>query len=131
MALTPRSRRWLSLVMVLVSIAIWMIAATIHVGRSVHADQAAAAPAHEIQLGTARTDSMYAVTLGVKDPAQLQGNDAVRVTLKDAQGEIESKWLHPADLDFYLTLRPRAAGPVTVSLTFGIGREGPWRSARR
>jgi hypothetical protein len=30
---------------------------------------------------------------------------------------VESKWLHAADLDFYLTLRPRAAGPVTVSLS--------------
>jgi hypothetical protein len=53
----------------------------------------------------------------VKDPAQLQGKDAIRVTVKDAQGTIESKWLHSVDLDFYLTLRPRTAGPVTVSLS--------------
>ena len=38
-------------------------------------------------------------------------------TVKDAQGVIDSKWLHTADLDLYLTLRPRAAGPVTVSLS--------------
>ena len=37
--------------------------------------------------------------------------------MKDARGELESKWLHSADLDFYLTLRPRAAGPVSVSLS--------------
>ncbi len=39
------------------------------------------------------------------------------MTVKDAQGEVESKWLHAADLDFYLTLRPRSAGPVTVNLS--------------
>ena len=38
-------------------------------------------------------------------------------TVKDAQGVIDSKWLHTADLDFYLTLRPRAEGPVTVTLS--------------
>ena len=37
--------------------------------------------------------------------------------MKDAQGEVESKWLHAADLDFYLTLRPRSAGPVSVKLS--------------
>ena len=63
------------------------------------------------QVGAARPDALYALTLGVKDPAQLQGNDAVCVTVKDAQGEVESKWLHAADLDFYLTLRPRSGGP--------------------
>ena len=41
----------------------------------------------------------------------------MHVTVNDAQGEVESKWLHAADLDFYLTLRPRAAGPVTVNLS--------------
>ncbi len=55
--------------------------------------------------------------MAVKDPAKLQGSDAVLATVKDAQGVIDSKWLHTADLDFYLTLRPRAAGPVTVSLS--------------
>jgi hypothetical protein len=70
-----------------------------------------------IHLGTARPGSLYALSLGVKDPAHLQANETVRVTVKDAQGEVESKWLHAADLDFYLTLRPRSAGPVTVSLS--------------
>jgi HEAT repeat protein len=71
----------------------------------------------EIKLGTARPGILYAFTLAVKDPAQVQGSDAVLATLKDAQGVIDSKWLHTADLDFYLTVRPRAAGPVTVSLS--------------
>ena len=43
----------------------------------------------------------------------------MHVYLNDAQGEVESKWLHAPDLDFYLTLRPRAAGPVTVNLSSG------------
>jgi hypothetical protein len=30
---------------------------------------------------------------------------------------VESKWLHAADLDFYLTLRPRSDGPVSVSFS--------------
>ncbi len=57
------------------------------------------------------------MTVAIKDPTKLQGADAVLATVKDAQGVIDSKWLHTADLDFYLTLRPRAAGPVTVTLS--------------
>jgi len=125
MALTPANRRVLSLAIVVLSIAVWIVAATVHVGRSVHADQAGPAQPREIKLGTARAGSLYAVTLGIKDPAQLQGADAIHVTLKDARGEVESKWLHPADLDFYLTLRPRAAGPVTVSLSSASGVQTP------
>ncbi|MGA2534466.1 MAG: HEAT repeat domain-containing protein [Terracidiphilus sp.] len=97
-------------------IAACIAGATIRAGRSVHADQGNAPSARSIQLGAAWAGSLYALTVGVKDPAKLQGNDAVHVTVNDAKGEVESKWLHAADLDFYLTLRPRAAGPVTVSL---------------
>ena len=89
----------------------------LHVGRSVHANPTPPPTVKEIKLGTARPGTLYAFTLAVKDPAQVQGSDAVLATVKDAQGVIDSKWLHTADLDFYLTLRPRAAGPVTVSLS--------------
>jgi HEAT repeat protein len=65
----------------------------------------------------------------VKDPAQLQGDDAVRVTVSDAQGEVESKWLHAADLDFYLTLRPRMAGPVRASISSAAAGHAPEISA--
>ncbi len=82
--------------------------------RTVHADQG---PSREIKLGNARPGTLYALTVAVKDPAKVQGADAVLATIKDAQGEVESKWLHAADLDFYLTLSPRAAGPVTVTLS--------------
>src|ERR1700722_5393214 len=71
----------------------------------------------DIKLGDARPGTLYAMTVAIKNPAQVQGTDAVLATVKDAQGVIDSKWLHTADLDFYLTLRPRAAGPVTVTLS--------------
>jgi HEAT repeat protein len=89
----------------------------LHVGRSVQADPTPPRAVRDIKLGVARPGTLYAFTLAIKDPAQLQGTDAVLATVKDAQGEIESKWLHTADLDFYLTLRPRTAGPITVSLS--------------
>src|ERR1039458_6754242 len=79
--------------------------------------QSAGPATRAIDLGSVRAGSLYALSLSVKDPKQIQANDAVRVTVKDSQGEVESKWLHAADLDFYLTLRPRSAGPVTVSLS--------------
>ena len=94
-----------------------IIGSLLHGGRFVHANQAPPPTVKEIKLGTARPGTLYAFTLAVKDPAQVQGSDAVLATVKDAQGVIDSKWLHTADLDFYLTLRPRSAGPVTVSLS--------------
>ena len=94
-----------------------IIGSLLHGGRFVHANQAPPPTVKEIKLGTARPGTLYAFTLAVKDPAQVQGSDAVLATVKDAQGVIDSKWLHTADLDFYLTLRPRTAGPVTVSLS--------------
>jgi hypothetical protein len=117
MRLAPGSQRVAGWAIVLLSIAAWLIGTTIHAGQFVDASQAVTPAARSINLGVARPGSLYAITLVVKDPVQLQGNDAVRVTVSDAQGEVGSKWLHAADLDFYLTLRPRAAGPVTVSLS--------------
>jgi len=69
-----------------------------------------------ISLGTAEPGSLYAVTIALKNPEQLQGDRRVRVAIADARGKIAEKWLHTADLDFYLTVRPRAAGPVTATL---------------
>lgn len=94
-----------------------ILGSLLHGGRFVHANQAPPPTVKEIKLGTARPGTLYAFTLAVKDPAQVQGSDAVLATVKDAQGVIDSKWLHTADLDFYLTLRPRSAGSVTVSLS--------------
>ena len=104
-------------------------AAILHIGRTVHAGQSAPVSARTVNLGTARPDTLYAVTLSVKDPTQLQGTDSVHATISDAKGEVDSKWLHTADLDFYLTLRARAAGPVTVALTAGPSGRLPEVSA--
>src|SRR3954469_15833721 len=93
------------------SIVACIVGAVVHVNRSVRAGQTAPASTRNITLGPGRPGSLYAVTLWVKNPAQMQGNDSVHVTVNDAKGEVESKWLHAADLDLYLTLRPRAEGP--------------------
>ena len=97
-------------------VALVGVGSVLYVGRSVNAGQTPPPVVKEIKLGSARPGTMYALTVAVKDPARMQGSDSVLATVKDAQGVVESKWLHTADLDFYLTLRPRAAGPVTVSL---------------
>src|SRR5580698_1849777 len=124
MEITPRSRRIASWAIVPLATA-GIIGVTVHVGHPVHADQTPPPSVKSIKLAAVHPGSLYALTLGVKDPAQLQGNDSVQVTVNDAKGEIESKWLHPADLDFYLTLRPRAEGPVTVSLSSASGGQTP------
>ncbi|MGA2047580.1 MAG: hypothetical protein ABSG96_07800 [Terracidiphilus sp.] len=125
MIFTPRSQRNAGWIIFPFFIAACLICAAIHNGQSVHAGQGAIASAHTIKLGAARPGSLYAITLGVKDPVQLQGNDAVRVTVSDARGEVESKWLHASDLDFYLTLRPRTAGTVSVSFSTSSGAHEP------
>jgi HEAT repeat protein len=75
-----------------------------------------AAPQRQIKLGTAQPGSLYAVTIAIKNPEQLQGDRRIHVAMADARGTVSEKWLHTADLDFYLTLRPRAPGPVTAIL---------------
>ncbi len=117
MSLMQANKRIIRWTIIPLSIMACVIGAVVHVNRSVRAGQAAPASARNITLGVGRPGSLYAVTLWVKNPAQMQGNDAVHVTVNDVKGEVESKWLHAADLDLYLTLRPRAEGPVTVSLS--------------
>jgi hypothetical protein len=129
MRLTPESQRIAAWMIIPLSITALMIGTVFHTDRLVHADQTVSPAAHVIRLGAARPGFLYAITLGVKNPAQLQGSDAVRLTVNDAQGEVASKWLHTADLDFYLTLRPRAAGPVTVSLSSASSAKNPEISA--
>jgi HEAT repeat protein len=117
MRLTPGIQRNTFRALVLLTVAAWILGATLRTGRTVHADQSASISGKTIQLGAARRGAFYAVTASVKNPTQIQGNDAVRVTVNDAQGAVESKWLHAADLDFYLTLEPRSDGPVAVSFS--------------
>ena len=71
----------------------------------------------QFDLGKIKPESLYALTVWVKDPTEVQGGDSIQVSVADAQGVIAEKWLHTADLDFYLTLKPRAAGHVTVTLS--------------
>ncbi len=97
--------------------ALTIAAAFLYGNLSVRADQTATSNVREIHLGQVRPDSLYALTVSVKNPEQVQGSDSVLVTVRDAKGEIESKRLHTADLDFYLTVQPRAAGPLDVSLS--------------
>ena len=117
MGLTPGIRRSAFTAIVQMIVIACILGAALHVGRTVHADQSNSHSGKTIQLGIARQGSLYSVTAAVKNPAQLQGNDSVRATVNDAQGAVESKWLHAADLDFYLTLRPRSDGPVSVSFS--------------
>ena len=114
-----RSRNWANLRWGILPLAVAavFIGSLVRSGRFVHANQAPPPAVKDIKLGAAKPGTLYAMTLAVKDPTRLQGNDAVLATVKDAAGVIDSKWLHTADLDLYLTLRPRAAGPVTVSLS--------------
>ena len=113
------SRNWAKLRwgFIPLAIAALIIGSLLHVGRLVRADQAPPPAVRTLKLGNARPGTLYSLTIAVKDPTKLQGSDAVLATVKDAQGDVDSKWLHTADLDFYLTLRPRAAGPVTVTLS--------------
>ena len=97
----------------------------IHVTCSVEAGASASANTRTIALGAVDPGSSYALTVAVKDPAQLQAAEAIDLAVRDAKGEIDRKWLHPADLDFYLTLKPREAGPLTVSLSASSGSNLP------
>ena len=115
MGLTSKSRRITCWAIVPLTIAACIIGTTLHVSRPVHANEST--PQRSIQLGYAQPSALYALTLAVEDPSQLQGNDAIRVAVVDSQGEVQSKWLHAADLDLYLTFRPRSAGQVTVNLS--------------
>ncbi len=79
------------------------------------------APQRVVELGSAEPGSLYAVTVAVKNPEQVQGDQRVRVEIGDARGIVAAKWLHTADLDFYVTLRPRAQGRVTAALRMENG----------
>ena len=91
-----------------------LVCTSLGTARLVRAGRGVTSSARTIKLGSARAGSLYAITLGVRDPAQVLQNESILVTLSDAKGVVGSKWLHSADLDFYLTLRPRVAGPITV-----------------
>jgi len=71
----------------------------------------------EMRLGMGEPGSMYAITVALKNPARLHSGQQIRAAIADVRGVVAEKWLHPADADFYLTLRPREGGPVTVKVS--------------
>ncbi len=79
----------------------------------------------QVTLGEAQPESLYGLMVTLKNPADVQGNDSVLVRVSDAGGPVAEKLLHSADLDFYLTLRPRVTGLVTVTLSAPAGRTVP------
>jgi HEAT repeat protein len=117
MGFTSRKRRIAWFAIAPLSIAAWFLGATLHVGQPVHANESMPKPGRIIELGMAHPGQLYALTFAVKDPAQLQGSDAVRISVRDGQGEVEAKWLHAADLDLYFSFRPRTEGQVTVNFS--------------
>jgi HEAT repeats len=85
--------------------------------RKAGSDPAGSAPlARRVDLGNAQSGSLYAITIAAKDPAQLQSDTYVDVSIADPSGVVAAKRLHSQDLDFYLTLQPRASGPVIATL---------------
>jgi HEAT repeat protein len=68
-----------------------------------------------IVLGKAKPGSLYAVTIAIKSPARWQGK-SIEAQIADASGVLVKKRLHSQDLDFYVTLRPKARGSITLSL---------------
>ncbi|HEY1984612.1 MAG TPA: HEAT repeat domain-containing protein [Terracidiphilus sp.] len=117
MGFTSRKRRIAWFAIALVTVVLWILAVTLHVQRPVHANASALNAQREIQLGIAHPGQLYALTFSVKDPKQLQGSDAVLVSVRDGQAEVQSKWLHAGDLDLYFSLRPRSEGQVTAKFT--------------
>ena len=94
MGRTPQSRRILSLVIIPIAMAACAFGLLLRSGNTVHAGQEAAPGARTITLPSASAGKLYALSVAVKDLAKMQANDAVRVTVNDAQGEVASKWLH-------------------------------------
>jgi HEAT repeats/HEAT repeat associated with sister chromatid cohesion len=78
-----------------------------------------------IVLGTGESGSTYAVTIAVKDPAQLRAQGSFQVSIADGRGRVAEKWLHAEDLDFYATLQPRSSGDVTATLHAAPGEMLP------
>jgi HEAT repeat protein len=78
-----------------------------------------------LELGKGEPGALYAVTIAVKDPAQVHAQSAFQVSIADSQGPVAEKWLHAQDLDFYLTLQPRSSGNVTATLHAASGETLP------
>src|SRR5262249_22369211 len=67
---------------------------------------------------------LYAVTVSVDQPYRFATGE-IDATIADARGPIASKILHAGDLDFYVTMRARAAGNGAVKLNRRGARNVP------
>jgi HEAT repeat protein len=76
--------------------------------------QLAAAPALHKYTVT-RAGEAYGITVSVMAPESFT-TGAIEVAIRDPQGELVHKTLHPQDLDLYATVRPRRAGEIVVRL---------------
>lgn len=115
---------WHVVCLSLVCVAVVFLLRAARVGGS-PATPTANPPEHHVDLGVLREDSLYGITVSVKAPARVQGSDSIHVVIADAEGPVADKWLHSADLDFYLTLAPRATGHGAVLLTTSLGSANP------
>jgi HEAT repeats len=70
----------------------------------------------EVRLRGLKAQQLYAVTVYFKTLAQVSSSAEVSVQIADAAGPLVQKTLHAGDLDFYVTLRPRASGDGVVRL---------------
>ncbi len=62
-----------------------------------------------------RAGEAYGVTVSVMAPEAFLSGE-IAVTVSDPSGEIVRKTLHPQDLDFYSSVKPRRAGELVVSV---------------
>lgn len=118
---------WNLACLLLACVAIAFVFRAVRAGGSPAATPPPPAPseAHRIDLGMMRPGSLYGITVSITDPAEVQGASSVHAAIGDASGQVADKWLHSGDLDFYLTLSPRAPGHGWVTLSAASGTTMP------
>ncbi len=122
---TSKSRRIICGAFLSLTVAAGIVGAIFQHVRPVHADESEANPSEVKTLDEARSGALYALTFSVKDPAQVQGQNAYQIVVSDGLGVIGSKWLHAGDLDFYFTFQGRSAGDVTAKISSATSARVP------
>ena len=59
---------------------------------------------HSVKLGDAKPALLYAVTIAIRNPAQLRDNKSIEVPFRMQTALLQKKRLHHQVLDFYVTL---------------------------
>jgi hypothetical protein len=83
-----------------------------------------ASDANEFPLKGLEAGKLYAVTVSVDPLYRMGGAAEIDASISDARGVVAAKILHAGDLDFYITLRARAAGAGSVRLNRRNGARG-------